>query len=70
MKPGMFLLNKVSVAIAGKLPAISFGTFFSIFLFQETSAQTWALGSACKFVHTYALKAVPNVNTVVGTTDV
>ena len=70
MKPGMFLLNKVSVAIAGKLPAISFGTFFSIFLFQETSAQIWALGSICKFVHTYALKAVPNVNTVVGTTDV
>ena len=65
MKPGMFLLNKVSVAIADKLPVISFGTFFSIFLFEENSAQIWALESAYKFVHTHALKAVPNVNTVV-----
>ena len=33
----------------------------SIFLFEENSAQIWALGSAYKFVHTNILKASPNV---------
>ena len=65
MKLGMFLLSKVPVAIEDKLPVISFSTVFSIFLFEENSAQIWALGKAYKFVHTHALKAVPNV-TVVG----
>ena len=30
----------------------------------EDSAQIWAHGSAYKFVHTHALKAVPNVTAV------
>ena len=64
MKPGMFLLSKVSIAIEDKLPVISFSTFFSIFLLEENSAQIWALGSAYKFVHTHVLKAVPNVTAV------
>ena len=64
MKLGMFFLSKVSVAIEDKLPVISFGTFVSIFLFEENSAQIWALGSAYKFLHTHALKAVPNVTPV------
>ena len=64
MKPGMFLLSKVSVAMVDKLPVISFSTFFSYFLFEENSAQIWALGSAYKFVHTHALKVLPNVTAV------
>ena len=64
MKLGMFFLSKVSVAIEDKLPVISFSTFVSIFLFEENSAQIWALGSAYKFLHTHALKAVPNVTAV------
>ena len=64
MKLGMFLLSKVPVAIEDKLPVISFIIVFSIFLFEENSAQIWALGKAYKFVHTHALKAVPNVTAV------
>ena len=60
MKHGIFLLRKVSVVIEDKLPVISFSTFFSIFHFEENSAQIWALGSAYKFVHIHALKAAPN----------
>ena len=37
---------------------------FSIFLFEQNLAQIWVLGSAYKFVHTHALKAVPNVTAV------
>ena len=50
--------------VAIKFPVISFSTFFSIFLFEENSAEIWALGSAYKFAYTHALKAVPNVTTV------
>ena len=64
MKLGMFLLSKVAVVIEDKLPVISFSAFSSIFLFEENSAQIWALGSAYKFVDTHALKAVPNVTAV------
>ena len=64
MKLGMFFLSKVSVVIEDKLPVISFSTFVSIFLFEGNSAQIWALGSAYKFLHTHALKAVPNVTAV------
>ena len=64
MKPGMFLLSKVSVAIVDKLPVISFSALLSIFLFEENSAQIWALGSAYKFVPTHAINAVLNVTTV------
>ena len=60
----MVLFNKVSAGIADKLPVMSFGTSFSIFLFEENSGQIWALQSAYKFVHTHALKAVPNVTAV------
>ena len=62
----MVLFNKASAGIADKLPAnkMPFGTFFSIFLFEKNSAQIWALQSAYKFVHTHALKAVPNVTAV------
>ena len=35
-----------------------------MFLFEENSAQIWALGSAYKFMHTNVLKAVPNVTAV------
>ena len=37
----MFLFNKVSVAIAGEFPLMSYSTFFSFFLFEENSAQIW-----------------------------
>ena len=64
MKLGMFLLSKVPVAIEDIVPIISFSTFFSIFLFEENSAQIWALGNAKTLLHTHALKAAPNVTAV------